>query len=73
MKYTSKDNRKPTSLEIDYPNIVTDVGTFDFLSLRDLPANLQELHYEIDALTSDHGFEHEEIKEALLETINQKW
>ena len=73
MKYLSKDNRKPTSLEIDYPNIVTDVGTFDFLSMRNLPASLQELHYEIDALTAEYGFEHEEIEAALLEKINQEW
>ena len=73
MKYLSKDNRKPTSLEIDYPNVVTDVGTFDFLSMRNLPASLQELHYEIDALTADHGFEQEEIEAALIKTINQNW
>lgn len=70
MKAVSQDNRKPSQVKIDYPDIVTDVGTFN---VADVPYNLKELHYEIDAISSDNKIDDEEIEPVLLKTIQEKW
>ncbi len=70
MKAVSKDNIKPSQVKIDYPDIVTDVGAFNF---ADVQHNLKELHYEIDAISSDYKVDDEEIELVLLKTIQEKW
>ena len=65
---------KPKRIEIDYPELVTDVGKFDCANLgEDAPDELKELHYEIDALTADYEIEAEELLPELLDTIAREW
>lgn len=71
MKAIAVSKDKPSFVKIDYPNIQTDVGTFDIL--LNLPDELAELHYEIDALCDDNEITDEQIERALLELINRKW
>ena len=71
MKAIAVSKDKPSFVKIDYPNIQTDVGTFDIL--LNLPDELAELHYEIDALCDDYEITDEQIERALLELINRKW
>ena len=50
---------------------VRQVHSFDIL--LNLPDELAELHYEIDALSDDNEITDEQIERALLELINRKW
>ena len=70
IKFISKDNRKPLKIKIDYPTIITDIGIFEFY---DLPEELKELHYEIDALTADYNIKNEEIESSLKDMIDKQW
>lgn len=73
MKYLSPNGERPTELAFEDAEIVTDVGRFDCVNLGEAPAEISELHYEIEALTADYEIEEEEILSALLEKILREW
>lgn len=74
LKHFSPDDEKPTEIDLDYPEIATDVGRFNCEDLgEDAPDEIRELDNEIEALTDDYEFEAEELLPALLEKVAKEW
>ena len=74
LKYLVPEGEKPTDIEIAYPYLRTDVGTFNCEELGDDPPDdLDELHYDIESLTEEYELEEEELLPALLESVAKEW